>query len=136
MQNTLNCALASEQTRQRREAEMLLAQEVERIMNEHGEQEGLHWAGTRVDLMEALHVAYNTGMIQDEWGVSLKFNTIVSRVCRVLHVALPRNPYEIASRGQRRKGMLQRTFLERYVLMVRRAKSHEAMWEKIERIKK
>ena len=129
MQNTMNSVLASEQARQRREAEMLLAQEVERIMYEHQEQEGLHWKGTSIDLMEALHVAYDTGMIQDEWGVCLRFSTIVNRVCHVLHVTPPRNPYECASRGRRRKGMQQRTYLERYQLLMKHV--NNPMWGKI-----
>lgn len=111
--DTMKNTMATEGQRKRREAQQQLAGEVERLMS-HDEQEGLQWKGTHTDLMEALHVAYETGALQDEWGICLSFSSIVRRVCRLLHVNEPRNPYECASRGQRRKGMQMTPYLERY----------------------
>jgi hypothetical protein len=99
-----------------REAERQLAHEVEQLLNNHHEEEGLQWKGTCIDLMEALHTAFTSGLITDDEGQYLSFTAIVGRACRLLHVRQPRNPYECAARGRRRKGFQRRPFIERYHL--------------------
>lgn len=111
--------MATDKIRAQREAQQRLADEVKSLM-EHEEHEGLYWSGTSTDLMEALHAAYSTGQLQDEQGICLTFRTIVSRVCSVLHVGQPHNPYECASRGRRRKGMRMNSFMERYERQISR----------------
>ena len=98
---------------QRREAERMLAQEVKQLMT-RTETEGLTWTGSRRDLMEALHVAFTTGIITDSEGMGLSFTTIVSHTCQVLHTPVPSNPYGCAQRGSRRKGVFRRSYIERY----------------------
>ena len=126
MKNTL----ASEGQKRRREAQQLLAGEVKKLM-ERNEQEGLCWQGTHIDLMEALHVAYETGALQDEQGICLSFAFIVCRACRVLHVHCPRNPYECASRAKRRKGMQMNTYLDRYERLMATAGTGDILWRNI-----
>lgn len=121
---------ATEQQKRHREAQHRLSEEVRRVMNS-SEHEGLHWTGTRVDLMEALHVAYLTGDLTDEWGIMMTFNSIVRRVCRVLHVQMPSNPYEMAARGSHRKGMQMNTYMERYTRLLEQ--TDEALWTSISR---
>lgn len=127
--NTMKNTMATERQKMRREAEQRLAAEVGELL-QHNEQEGLHWSGTSIDLMEALHVAYATGELTDEMGICLSFSTIVRHACLVLHTPMPRNPYETASRGSRRKGRLMNTYMDRYQL--RLSKGGRALWSQIE----
>lgn len=106
----------------RREAELTLADEVSMLLR-RDEQEGLRWKGSRTDLMEALHVAYTTGNVTDDCGRCLTFTRIVSRACRVLHAPAPRNPYHRAARGRERKGILCRSYMERYLYMLRNGRN-------------
>lgn len=128
MKNTM----ATDEQKMRREAESWLADEVRRLMEEHEEQEGLRWKGTSIDLMEALHVAYETGLLQDENGVCLSFCYIVRCVCTVLHVSIPRNPYEAAARGRRRKGMHMNPYLMRYMNRRFRGGDRGGLWVEID----
>ena len=126
MKNTM----ATDGQKKRREAQQQLAGEVKNLMD-RSEQEGLCWQGTRIDLMEALHVAYETGCLQDEQGICLSFSFIVCRACRVLHVRCPRNPYECASRGKRRKGMQMNTFMCRYERQMQASGGGNLLWRYI-----
>ena len=112
--NFMKNTMATDEQKMRREAQDKLANEVKGLLS-HEEQEGLRWKGTSVDLMEALHVAYETGLLQDEDGICLSFNNIVRHACRLLHVVVPRNPYETAARGSRRKGLQMNSYMTRYV---------------------
>lgn len=114
----------------RREAERRLAQEVGRVLNRRAE-EALQWQGSSIDLMEALHVSFTTGCLHDSEGCYLSFIDIVSRVCTVLHQPVPRNPYECAARGRRRKGMYNRPYLERYTYMLSQQPDRSPLWELI-----
>lgn len=97
----------------RHEVEARLAGEVDSLLNRQP-AEGLAWRGSSKDLMEALHTAFTTGMIADEGGGTLPFRQMVRRACGVLHVREPRNPYEAAARGERRKGLRSTPFMQRY----------------------
>lgn len=103
----------------RHEVERRLATEVERLLNRN-DDEGLSWAGSRRDLVEALHVAFSTGLIEDGEGCQLTFKNMVGRACNVLHIAPPNDPYELAARAHRRKGRQRSTFMRRYELMLSR----------------
>lgn len=131
MTNTTNYPLATESQKMRRLAEQMLADEVKGLLN-RDEQEGLKWKGTSIDLMEALHVAYSTGSLQNEEGICLSFNSIVNRACRLLHVGRPHNPYECAARGRRRKGMQMNSYLERYQRRMARHSNDKPLWNDIE----
>ena len=97
----------------RRKAELALAAEVKNLLG-RDEAEGLCWKGTQVDLMEALYTVFTTGCITDDEGYGVGFGHLVDDVCRLLHTRRPRNPYCIARRGQVRKGIYRRTYMEEY----------------------
>ncbi len=103
----------------RHEVESKLVGEVARLLS-HEPEEGLGWNGTGLDLMEALHVVFATGMLEDDEGCMLQYRSIVGRACRVLHVREPRNPYEVAAKAARRKGIRRTTFMRRYQLKLGR----------------
>ena len=126
----MNTMMATERQKYRRMAEERVADEVRQLLS-HNEGEGLKWRGTNVDLMEALHVAYSTGILTDENGICLSFSHIVGRACSVLHMAVPSNPYETAARGRRRKGRLMSTYMDRYELQMRQSTS--VLWQEIEK---
>ena len=126
----LTALMATEHMKTQREAQQLLAQEVMALLSHH-ENEGLHWTGTSIDLMEALHLAYETGLLEDDEGTCLPFTLIVGRACRLLHVPQPSNPYECASRGSRRKGRKMPSFIDRYVRRLRRQGPADALWRNI-----
>jgi hypothetical protein len=97
-----------------REAERHLAQEVGQVLG-HQPCDNLYWQGSTTDLMEALHLAYTSFRLTDAEGLCLSFAYIVDRGCAVLHVARPTNPYELAARGSRRKGLHRTSYLQRYM---------------------
>ena len=103
----------------RHEVERHLAEEVATLLNRSPEED-LRWESTCIDLMEALHTAFSTGLIQDDDGLMIPFTTLVRRACHTLHVKEPRNPYECAARGSRRKSVLCRPFMARYELRLAR----------------
>ena len=106
-----------ENTSGRQQARRQLAAEVEQLLS-RTPADGLHWQGTKTDLMEALHVVYLTGSVLNPDGRSVTFQALVARVCRVLHVTPPANPYAYATRASLRKGIYQSAFLERYCHML------------------
>lgn len=130
MENYLKNTLATESQKQRREAQYQLAEEVARLLMNHKEREGLHWKGTMTDLMEALHMTYETGRLTNDEGICVSFLSIVRYVCLLLHVNIPYNPYELAARGTRRKGRQMTSYLDRYLYRMKR--SREGLWHEIE----
>ena len=114
----------------RREAERRLAQEVGRVLASSSD-DCLHWQGSNIDLMEALHVSFTCGCLCDSNGQYLSFTAIVDRVCSVLHHRVPSNPYECAARGSRRKGMHGRPYIDRYALIVGQQPDRSPLWEQI-----
>lgn len=98
----------------KRAAREALTREVMALM-ERQPQEGLHWTGTKTDLLEALHIAYVEGSIVDREGCLCTFSHITAQVCSVLHVSVPHNPRAYVARAACRKGVYRRTFLDRYL---------------------
>ena len=113
----------------RHEVESHLAAEVAQLLDCHKE-EGLHWHGTCIDLMEALHTAFLTGLLVDSDGIIIPFQQMVDRACQVLHRNTPRNPYECAARGRRRKGLHSQPYLQRYERCLTQQNNHP-LWDLI-----
>lgn len=113
-----------------RQAERRLASEVEQLMR-HSESEELKWTGSQMDLMEAAYVAFVSCTLQNDEGNYLSFIDIVRALCSILHVTLPRNPYETAARGKRRKGFRNRPYMERYTDILNQRPERSLFWEKI-----
>ena len=113
----------------RHEVESHLAAEVAQLLDCHKE-EGLHWHGTCIDLMEALHTAFLTGLLVDSDGIIVPFQHIVDQACQLLHVNTPRNPYECAARGRRRKGLQSRPYMQRYEHSLSQKNDHP-LWDLI-----
>ena len=114
----------------KRQAEQRLASEIEEVMK-HNETENLQWQGTKVDLIEAVYAAFTSCQLQNDEGEYLSFINIVRDVCRILHLPQPRNPYETAARGLRRKGFRRHPFMDRYLLKINRQPNCHPLWEQI-----
>lgn len=106
-----------------KEARQTLTREVERLMC-HSENDGLSWIGTTTDLMEALYCAYEEQTIMGDNGLPLCFKELVKRCCRVLHVKVPRNPYNMANKGKMRKGIKKQSLLSRTTHMSTHMSTH------------
>ena len=101
----------------RHEVERQLVSEVGQLLA-HQPDEGLTWDSSQSDLIEALHVAFTTGMLADAEGNMMPFRSLVGRAASVLHFRPPRNPYQVASRAARRKGVQRTSFMRRYQLLL------------------
>jgi hypothetical protein len=109
--------MLTDEQRVRREAQTRLAEEVRSMLHQN-ERERLHWTGTTTDLMEALHVAFDTGLLTNDEGDPMSFMQIVRQACRILHHRMPGNPYDAAMRGTRRKGVLRHNYADRYCYLL------------------
>ena len=107
-----------------------LAEETKLLLRQ-SERENLHWKGTRLDLMEALYEVYLNGSIRDDMGQPLPFMSLVRQACTILHVAVPRNPYDCARRGMQRKGLIRPNYLDRYQYLFAVRGNQEPLWEEI-----
>lgn len=72
------------------------------------------WRGSKTDLIEMAYLAYVDGLVCDADGQPLPLRQIVGAVCRRLRLSTPSNPSSLALRALRRKGVKQRSVLERY----------------------
>ncbi len=113
-----------------REAETRMTEEVASLLKQN-EKEQLHWRGTMTDLMEALHTAFLTQQLRDGMGQPYSFRALVSNACRLLHLRVPSNPYEYATRGKSRKGQVNISYMERYQYLLQVRGNMSPLWEEI-----
>ncbi len=78
---------------------------------------GATWPGSRRDLMEAAHIAYESGRMRQEDGHPRTFADIVDEACRAFNVTPPRNPRSCALRAMARKGVKRSSLVERYMYL-------------------
>ena len=116
-----------------RQLEKQLASEVGELLK-CNESDNLRWKGTQSDLIEALYVAFTTFSLHDDEGQGLSFIHIVRSVCNIVHMPIPRNPYELASRSRRRKGVRRLTYMERYAYKMMMQPDERPLWRQIDNI--
>ena len=80
----------------------------------HKEEDGLMWNSSKTDLMEMTHILYCTDLVRDDEGLPMTFRELVRRVCQIVHVTPPCNPYHLVGRAQIRKGRKVLPLFERY----------------------
>jgi len=83
----------------------------------HGPEDGLQWTASATDLMEALHILYQSGTVRDTLCRPYPFAHLVRRACCVLHVKCPSQPRRLANKALLRKGVRNTSFMDRYRLM-------------------
>ena len=96
----------------------MLARDLAELLR-HTPEEEYHWADTQVALVEACHIAWATGLLCDRKGHKVGFRRLVERVCRTLHVSVPRNPSAVVGQARRRKGVRLGQLAARYELLRR-----------------
>ena len=80
----------------------------------HCEDEGLLWHGTKTDLVEMVHILYESEELTDDDGLPMPFKHLMARCCSVVHERVPRNPASYLSQARRCKGMKRAPLLMRY----------------------
>ncbi|MCR4919408.1 MAG: hypothetical protein K5928_06305 [Prevotella sp.] len=102
----------------RQKAEQRLTAEVEQLLLASDDGRS-RWTGSKADLYEAIYVAWDTHLIRDEaTGSPMLLKQMMVRVCRLMSVAVPANPYSMARRAARRKGVKAASYMERYTHML------------------
>ncbi|MGM9704378.1 MAG: hypothetical protein ACI3YB_00115 [Prevotella sp.] len=81
---------------------------------DHSDKDNLYWIGSQTDLVEMVYEVYAHGRVRDASGEPLSLHRLVLRTCALLHMYVPTNIYQVASRARRRKGVKSHTFIERY----------------------
>ena len=81
---------------------------------QHREDEGLQWHGTKTDLVEMVHILYESEEVRDEYGVPVAFKALLCRICMILQVKMPRNPCSYLGQARECKGIRRAPLLIRY----------------------
>ena len=78
----------------------------------------VRWKGTMLDLIEAVHTAYTTGLLRDEWGNPRLFKVVAARACVCVGHKRYKNAAVMAASARRRKGLRSFPFMTRYTYML------------------
>ena len=81
---------------------------------QRSECDGLRWHGTKTDLVEMVHILYESEELTDEDGVPMTFKRLLELSCMVVHERVPRNPATYLTQARRCKGMKRAPLLIRY----------------------
>lgn len=104
---------------ERRQAHRLMVEQFHEIL-ERSQGGGIYWAGTKTDLIELTYEMFTAGTMTDALGRPCSFIAIVEKVCSILHVTQPANPYSLIQKARVRKGIRQQSFFSRYCWMLMR----------------
>lgn len=80
----------------------------------HSVDEGLKWRGTKTDLVEMVHILYESEELIDEDGLPVTFKQLLIRCCSVVHERVPRNPATYLTQARQCKGIKRAPLLMRY----------------------
>lgn len=78
------------------------------------DDENIYWTGSMTDLAELVYYLYEKKFMRDGYGYPLSYKCLVKQCFAFFHVAEPTNPFTIAARARRRKGIKQPSLLERF----------------------
>ncbi|MBR4269847.1 MAG: hypothetical protein IKQ47_08740 [Prevotella sp.] len=80
----------------------------------HSADEGLTWRGTKTDLVEMVHILYESEELTDDDGLPVTFKQLLLRCCSVVHERVPRNPATYLTQARQCKGIRRAPLLVRY----------------------
>lgn len=80
----------------------------------HTSSEGLQWRLSRLDLMQMIHIVYESERLRDETDMPRSFNFLVRHYCDILHQPVPRNPSGYVRRALECRGERRQVLLLRY----------------------
>lgn len=81
---------------------------------QRSECDGLQWRGTKTDLVEMVHILYESEELTDDDGLPMTFVELLRRSCMVVHTKMPRNPATYLAQARQCKGMRRMPLLLRY----------------------
>ncbi len=80
----------------------------------HHSSDGLQWRLSRLDLMQMIHIVYESEQLRDDTDLPLTFNYLVRHYCDILHQPVPRNPSGYVHRALQCRGEKRQLLLLRY----------------------
>lgn len=95
------------------EAELQIIKDMTELLK-HNPEEHLRWNSTRQDLMEMIHIVYESETIKDEYNVPVPYKTLVSMYCIILGEKIPRNPHAYVLQSNSCQGVKKQKLLLRY----------------------
>ena len=76
--------------------------------------DNVYWVGSKVDLAEMAHLAYEDNAVRDAYGQPVPYRRLVRMACARLHVFPPYSPYRLYALARSRKGIKSFPVVERY----------------------
>lgn len=102
---------------QRRQAHRLMVEQFREIL-ERSRGGNIYWTGSKTDLIELTYEMCACGNLTDAQGRPCSFVSMVAKVCSILHIVPPGNPYSLVRSARVRKGVKQQSFFSRYCWML------------------
>lgn len=117
---------------ERRQAHRLMVEQFQEIL-ERSRGGNIYWTGTKTDLVELTYEMFALGNPIDAHGCPCSFVSMVAKVCSILHVVPPGNPYSLVRSARYRKGVKQQSFFSRYCWMLFRKRHRNPLHELLRR---
>lgn len=95
------------------ESELRVIDDMTKLLSRHPE-EHLRWNSTKQDLMEMIHILYESETVRDEYNVPVPFIKLVRRICVILGERIPRNPHAYISQNCHCQGIRKQKLLLGY----------------------
>lgn len=95
--------------------ELQIIADMKNLLLNHTAEENLRWKSTKTDLIQMVHILYESEEVRDDEGLAVTFKELVERFCMLLHVAVPNNPYAYVRRGDICQGIRKQKLLIRYL---------------------
>lgn len=117
---------------ERRSAHRQMIEQFSAVL-ERSQGGNIYWTGTKTDLVELTYEMFACGGLTDSQGRPCSFVAMVAKVCSILHVTPPGNPYSLVRSARVRKGMKQQSFFSRYCYMLIRKHKRNPLHEMLRR---
>lgn len=95
------------------EAELRVIEDMTHLLS-HRPEDKLRWNSTKQDLMEMIHILYESETVRDEDNVPVPYIKLVRRICMILGERVPRNPHAYVSQSLQCQGVRKQKLLLRY----------------------
>lgn len=117
---------------QRRQARQLMVEQFRDVL-QRSRGGNIYWTGSKTDLIELTYEMFAYGDPTDAQGRPCSFVSMVAKVCSILHIVPPGNPYSLVRSARFRKGIKQQSFFSRYCFMLFRKHLRNPLHESLRR---
>lgn len=97
------------------ERELQIIADMKDLLLNHTAEENLRWKSTKTDLIQMVHILYESEEVRDNEGLAVTFKELVERFCLLLHVAVPKNPHTFVGQANNCQGIKRQRLLLRYM---------------------